>query len=127
MIIHLGPIVHKLCTEHYQTEAWSSLLSLEIFAAVEKCGADSDPRSEGADNKTFCLYMGYFSCFCCRLLTLKIEFKQASFGNAINQSVKRFRSRSGPTAPVDVLGLDLGPNYLQRLSAGDGLIIHAPK
>ena len=48
-----------------------------------------------------------------RLLTFfKINFFRKFFQER-DQSVKQFESRSGPT----YVGLDLGPNCLQRLSA----------
>ena len=49
----------QVVTENDRTEA------LEIFAAAEKCGADNKLIL-----KSICL-LGYFSCFCCRLLTFQ--------------------------------------------------------
>ena len=47
--------------------------------------------------ETSSLHAGYFSCFCCRLLPFfKINFFKKLFQKHF-QSVKQFRSRSGPT------------------------------
>ena len=57
-------------------------------------------------------------CFCFRMLTF---FKINSFRNFFQehyQSVKWFGSKSGPTDP------DLGPNYLERLSADYKMTSH---
>ena len=60
--------------------------------------------------------LGNFSCFCCRLLTFfsKLIFKKNSFRSTIGVS-------NGLDPDQDQLNIspDLGPNYLQRLSADD--------
>ena len=91
-----------------------AVLSLEIFAAVEKCGAD--PKVS--------LLVGLFFM----LLLSSADFSKLTFNKRLSGTQSKTRSRSVPYG--DVLGPDLGPNCLQRLSAGDlsrqGLIIHAP-
>ena len=63
---------------------------------------------------TLCM-LGNFSYFCCRLLTFfKINFFKKFFQEN-SQSFKRFGSRSGRRS----VSPDLGPNCLQKLSAGD--------
>ena len=64
MIIHLGPVVHKLW-QNMTRQKHGAVLSLETFTDVEKCGADNKLIL-----KSLCL-LGYFSCFSCRLLTFQ--------------------------------------------------------
>ena len=63
------------------------------------------------------LYMlGNFSCFCFHLLTFfsKLTFSKASFRNTI-----RVSNSLDPDQDQHIVGPDLGPNCLQRLSADD--------
>ena len=65
-------------------------------------------------NLTLCM-LGNFSCLCCHLLTfLKPTFSQNSLRNII-----RVSNGLDPDQDRCFVGPDLGPNYLQRLSADD--------
>ena len=59
------------------------------------------------------LFARYFLCFTCRLVSFfKLTFSINSFRNTIRVS-------NGLDLDQDSVGLDLSPNCLQRLSAGD--------
>ena len=66
--------------------------------------------------------LGNFSCFCCHLLTFfKINFFKKNF-QEYYQSIKYQRIKSldpgqDPGQDQQFFGPDLGPNYMQRLSA----------
>ena len=92
-----------------------AVLSLEIFAAVEKCGADNKT------NPKVSLLAGLFFM----LLLSSADFSKLTFN----------KRPAGTQSKIVLIQIstdspDLGPNCLQRLSAGDlsrqGLIIHAP-
>ena len=94
-----------------------AVLSLEIFAAVEKCGADNKT------NPKVSLLAGLFFM----LLLSSADFSKLTFNKRPAGTQSKIVLIQIST---DILGPDLGPNCLQRLSAGDlsrqGLIIHAP-
>ena len=59
--------------------------------------------------------LGKFSCFYCQLLTFsKLTFSKNSSRNTI-----RVSNSLDPDQDRHSVGPDLGPNYLQRLSAYD--------
>ena len=60
----------------------------------------------------------FFMLFCSLLVFFNINFFKKFF-QEYHQSVKQFGSRSGPT----LVGPDLGPKRLQRISAGYHLVI----
>ena len=94
-----------------------AVFSLGIFAAVEKCGADNKT------NPKVSLLAGLFFM----PLLSSADFSKLTFNKRPAGTQSKIVLIQIST---DILGPDLGPNCLQRLSAGDlsrqGLIIHAP-
>ena len=81
---------------------------------------DYKPCEEGdleliAVSALLCM-LGNFSCFCCHLPTFFINnfFQKNYFRNT-----DRVSNGLDPDQDQHCVGPDLGPNYLQRLSAGD--------
>ena len=80
MIIHLGTIVHK-----DRRQKHGAVLSLEIFAAVEKCGADNKT------NPKVSLLAGLFFM----LLLSSADFSKLTF----NKHLSGTQSKIDPNQP----------------------------
>ena len=60
--------------------------------------------------------MGNFSSFCCRLL---IFFSKINFSKKFFQDTQSRSNRLDPDQDRHIVGPDLGPDCLQKLSADD--------